>query len=99
MILRTNISRPRVPARRRGFVLVTMALTTVGIFGVVGLAVDGGRMLIAKNEMQVYTDSAALAAAMALNGTPAGLTQAITAVTNSQNRWNFGTTAVTDPSV
>ena len=63
----------RRSVRRRGFVLVTMALTTAGVFGIVGLAVDIGRMFIAKNETQVYCDAAALAGAMALDGTAAGI--------------------------
>jgi len=85
--------------RRRGFVLVTMALTSVGVFGVVGLAVDVGRMVIAKNEIQVYSDSAALAAAMLLDGTSAGISRAESAVTASTNKWNFGTTGMSNPSV
>jgi hypothetical protein len=44
---------------RRGFVLVTMALTAVALFGVLGLAVDIGRIFIAKNETQAYCDAAA----------------------------------------
>ena len=41
----------------RGFVLLaTMALATVAIIGVLGSAVDFGRMYIAKNETQAYCD-------------------------------------------
>jgi Flp pilus assembly protein TadG len=85
--------------RRRGFVLVTMALTTAGILSVTGLAVDVGRMFIAKNELQVYSDAAALAGAMALDGTNTGVARATSAVTASNNKWNFGTTSVNSPSV
>jgi hypothetical protein len=56
-----------------------------------GLALDLGRVYIAKNETQSFTDSAALAAALAL--TDAGFTAAQNAVTgNTKNRWNMGTT-------
>jgi len=94
-----NISRICRSRTRRGFVLVTMALTTVGILGVVGLAVDIGRMLIAKNETQVYSDSAAVAAAQVLDGTSAGIDRAGSAVAASRNKWNFGDTSVGSPSV
>ncbi|PWU11750.1 MAG: hypothetical protein C5B51_02015 [Terriglobia bacterium] len=85
--------------RRRGFVLVTMALTSVGIFGMIGLAVDFGRIFIVKNEMQVYCDSAAVAAALMLDGTNTGLARAGAAVAASTNKWDFGTTGVNGPSV
>jgi hypothetical protein len=78
---------------------VTMALTTVGVLGVVGLAIDVGRMFVAKNEAQVYCDSAAVAAAQVLDGTSAGLAQATGAVAASTNKWQFGTTAISNPAV
>ena len=92
-------SRGRRAARQRGFVLVTMAITTVSVLGVVGLAIDVGRIFVVKNETQVYCDAAALAAALALDGTAAGITRAQTAVTNSTNGYNFGTSAVPSPAV
>src|SRR5215471_8903611 len=85
--------------RRRGFVLVTMALATVGILGVVGLAVDIGRMFIVRNEVQAYCDSAAVAAAMVLDGTASGITRAAGAASASPNKWNFGTMPVNSPLV
>jgi Flp pilus assembly protein TadG len=99
MMIRRNTSGSHRSARRRGFVLVTMALISAGVFGVVGLAVDIGRMFIAKNELQVYCDSAAVAAAQALDGTGTGLTRAGNAVAASTNKWNFGSTSVSAPSV
>ena len=94
----TDASRSRRPGRQRGFVLVTMALAAVGVFAVVGLAVDVGRMFIAKNETQAYCDSAALAAALALDGTTTGIARAHAAVTASANHWNFGTTSISNSS-
>jgi len=38
--------------RKRGFVLVTMAIAAIALIGMLGLAVDVGRMFIAKNETQ-----------------------------------------------
>ena len=85
--------------RRSGFVLVTMALTTAGVLAVAGLAVDIGRVLIAKSETQAYCDAAAVAAAMSLDGTSAGITRAVNAVAASPNKWSFGTAGVSNPAV
>jgi hypothetical protein len=57
---------------------------------VVGLAVDLGRMYIVRNEAQAYADSVAMKAALELDGTPAGLARARTAVAAATNRWHFG---------
>ena len=83
----------------RGYVLITMAAAAIALIGVLGLAVDVGRMFIAKNETQIYCDSAALVAALALDGTTTGITNAQAAVTNSTNTWNLGTTKVSNPTV
>jgi len=85
--------------RERGFVLITMAITVIALVGVLGMAVDIGRMFIAKNETQAYCDAAALAAALALDGTTVGITNAKTAVTNSTNTWNLDTSKVSNPTV
>ncbi|MEO8049568.1 MAG: pilus assembly protein TadG-related protein [Acidobacteriota bacterium] len=85
--------------RERGFVLITMAVAAIALIGVLGLAVDLGHMFISKNETQAYCDSAALAAALALDGTTFGIANAKSAVTNSTNSWNFGTTSVSSPIV
>ena len=85
--------------RRKGFVLVAMAAVTAGVLAVAGLAVDTGRMMIAKNELQVYCDSAAMAAAGKLDGTAGGIGAAQNAVTSSPNRWDFGTETVAAPVV
>jgi hypothetical protein len=98
-MIRRNTSASHRSDRRRGFVLVTMALTTAGVFGVAGLAVDIGRMFIVKNEVQVYCDAAAVAAAMVLDGAGTGLSRAGSAVTASTNKWNFDTASVSGASV
>src|SRR6185369_3617003 len=97
--MRRKTSGASRSGRNRGFVLVTMAVTAAATFGVVGLAIDVGRMLIVKNEVQIYCDSAAVAAALQLNGTPSGITRAAAAAAAIGNKWNFGTTAVPSPSV
>ena len=71
-----------------------MAITTAGVLAVAGLAVDLGRVFVAKNELQTYCDSAALAAASTLDGTSAGITRATNALASSVNKWNFGTAGI-----
>src|SRR5439155_3267646 len=54
----------RVPAsRQRGQVLVLFALLLPALIGIVGLAVDGGRLLAARRHLQAVADAAAWAAA------------------------------------
>jgi len=50
-------------------------------------------MYITKNEAQSYADAAAVAAALKLDGTAAGLTAADAAVAASPNKWGFSTIA------
>ena len=78
---------------------MVMAVSAVVVFGCLGLAVDLGRVYIAKNEAQAYTDAAALAGALALNGTSAGVTAAQTAVTSNATRWNFSTSSFSGTTV
>jgi hypothetical protein len=61
--------------------------------GMLGLSVDLGRMYIARNEAQAYADSAAMSAAVELDGSLAGLQRARDAVMSSTNRWHLGTAA------
>lgn len=82
----------RVKQRERGYALMTAAACSIGIIAMTGLSVDLGRMYIARNEAQTFADSAALTAAVQLDGTLAGLTRARSAVTANTNRWHLGTT-------
>ena len=69
--------------QRNGQALVTVAVTLVALMGIVGLAIDVGWMMVARNELQNGADAAALAGAGALykqsNGPPA--------VINSTPNW------------
>src|SRR6266403_1028078 len=85
--------------RESGYVLVTMAGTALALLAGLGLAVDIGRMFIAKNETQAYCDSAAMAATLRLNGASTGITAATNAVANSTNSWNLDTAAITNYTV
>jgi Flp pilus assembly protein TadG len=76
---------------RKGFTLIATSFCIASLLGMLGLALDLGRVYIAKNETQSFTDTAALAAALALND--ANFTAAQDAVAgNTKNRWNMGTT-------
>ncbi|MBL8178443.1 MAG: hypothetical protein JNK48_27460 [Bryobacterales bacterium] len=87
------------PTSKRGFVLVTTALAIAVLIAVSGLAIDVGRLYIARSEAQAFADAAAIAAALELDGTAAGRTAAIAAVSASRNRWNWGTESFQSPAV
>ncbi len=60
------------------------------LLAAIGMAFDLGRIYIARNEAQVFTDAGAMAAAAQLDGTAAGLMRAQAAVEHLPNRWNLG---------
>src|SRR5215813_6698356 len=84
---------------QRGMVLMTMALTGIALIGAMGLAIDVGHIFIVKNETQAYVDAAAIAAALQMDGTSAGITRANSAATNLSAHWNFDSAALTSPTV
>jgi len=73
----------------RGAILVTTAISAIALIGMVGFSLDLGRIYIAKSEAQVFADSAALAAAAQLDGSLAGITDAMAAVAANANKWHF----------
>lgn len=86
-------SSSRVGKSERGFTLLTAGIAIIVLIGMVGLAVDIGRMYIAKSEAQVFTDSASLAATLELDGTSAGLERARGRANTNPNKWNFQTSS------
>jgi uncharacterized membrane protein len=78
-------------SRQRGFVLIAMSVTMLLLLAVMGMAFDLGRIYIARNEAQVFTDAAAMTAASKLDGTAAGIERAREAVKRLPMRWNLGT--------
>jgi uncharacterized membrane protein len=80
-----------VKSREKGFVLIAMSVSMLLLLAVIGLAFDFGRIYIARNEAQVFTDAAAMTAATRLNGTGEGLSRARAAVARLPMRWNLGT--------
>jgi len=78
-------------SRQRGFVLIAMSITMLLLLAVIGLAFDLGRVYIARNEAQVFTDAASMAAASKIDGSEAGLDRARAAVAQIPMHWNLGT--------
>jgi len=76
---------------KRGFIILVTAASMIVLIGMLGLAVDLGRVYIVKNEAQAFTDVAAIAAARHLDGKQAGIDSANAEVASSTNGWNFGT--------
>jgi hypothetical protein len=81
----------------RGYVLVAFSLSLLVTLGAVGLSVDVGRMYITRGEARSFCDAAAIAAALQLDGTTAGLTRANNAALATVKNWEFGTKQF-DPS-
>jgi len=96
MTVLQTISRRKT---QRGMVLITMALTAIAMIGAMGLAIDVGHIFIVKNETQAYVDAAAIAAALQMDGTTAGITRANTAATNLSAHWNFDSATLSTPTV
>ena len=87
--------RARKHSTESGFVLIAMSVAMLVLLGVMGLAFDFGRIYIARNEAQVFTDAAAMVAASKLDGTDSGLDRARQAVAKLPGRWNLGTKSFT----
>ena len=88
--------------RAKGFVLIVTCMVLAIVLGLAGLAIDAGRMYVVKNELQAFTDSASLSAALELDGTPAGLRNAreaaaaATARGEHAMRWDLGSKPIDD---
>ena len=90
----------------RGFSLIMIAVSSVVMFGMLGLTTDLGRVYIVKNELQAFVDASSVAAALQLNGTQAGLTAADAVAASgpvgpagTYNGWDFDTLKVPTPTV
>ena len=83
-----------ITSGRKGFALIATGVCVASLLGMLGLALDLGRVYIAKNETQSFTDTAAMAAVLKLNRV--SFTAAQNAVlNNTKNRWNMATSAFT----
>lgn len=87
-------SRSLGRSAQKGYVILATAISIFVLVGMLGLAVDLGRLFIYKSEAQAYADSAAIWAAVKLNGKKSGLDAAEEVVANSKNKFNFGTQSI-----
>lgn len=62
------LPRARSAARRRGALGATIAVSSAALFGMAGLAIEGGHWLLTRRNAQNAADMAALAAARLLDG-------------------------------
>jgi Flp pilus assembly protein TadG len=93
----TPINRRWFDAKTRcGYVTLMFTLSLLLLLGVCGLAIDIGRMYVAKSEAQSFADVAALNAVVTLAAAPGAFTSASNAAANTPGKWNFGTTPFTD---
>lgn len=81
-------------SRKRGYIVIATALSVFVLLGMLGLAIDLGRMYIVKSEAQAFADSAAIAAAIKLDGKKSGLDAAEATVQNSLNRVQFNSATI-----
>lgn len=63
--------------RQQGVVAIIVGLSIVILVGMLALVIDLGHLYITKTELQNAADAAALAGAKELDGTPAGVTDAV----------------------
>ncbi|QYY30849.1 Tad domain-containing protein [Cupriavidus pinatubonensis] len=76
----------RIHARQKGAVAIIMGLLIVVLVGFLGLALDLGKLYVAKSELQNSADSCALAAARDLTGaTPLVVSEAAGITSGSRN--------------
>lgn len=87
-----NATRHRspLPARPRGSVAVTFAITLPLVLGMMGLPIDLSVLYLRNAELQQMADSVAAAAAAELNGTLAGVTKAATQATKMASNQTYG---------
>jgi len=86
----------RAQSGQRGYILVLLMLSLVCLIALAGLAIDVGRMYVARSEAQSFVDSAALAAVTKLDGTTNGVTKALSAVGSDPKQWGFGLNSFTN---
>lgn len=86
-----RLSFGRLPGRQGGVFAIMYAIILLPMLAMVGLALDLSMMYARRHEMQSVADGAALAAARALDGSPAGIAAALasaqTIATQSQYRF------------
>lgn len=75
--------------RQRGAIAIVFALMLVILVGFVGMSLDLGQVYNRKLDLQALANTTALAAARQLNGTPAGITNALAQAANAANALKY----------
>jgi Tfp pilus assembly protein PilV len=87
---------------QRGFSLIVLASSIFVTVGMMGLAIDVGKMFLYKNELQTFADASAMAALAHMDGSQAGLILANATATagplgtTRPNGYNFDTTTISN---
>ena len=89
-----KLARRRSRKGERGSILAMSTLGMLCFLLAVGLGVDISRLYTAKTELQNAADAAALAAAFALNGHAAGITESTDRAVAAMNSYDFNKTTV-----
>ncbi|MES2153070.1 MAG: Tad domain-containing protein [Pseudomonadota bacterium] len=91
---------PASQHRQKGATAVVLGLILLVVFSMGGVVVDLGHMYIAKAELQTVADSAALAGALELDQTAAGINSAVAKgqAIAAKNKYNFSSSASLDVS-
>lgn len=76
--------KPKSTGRRTGAIVPMVAISLVGMMGMLALAIDLGTMAIARNQCQAIADASALGACRALNGNAATNNNSAGALSNGQ---------------
>jgi len=77
--------RPMAPQRQHGAITIMLAMMLLLILCICGFALDIPQLTNRKSELQGLAAAAALSAARELNGTSAGVTNAMTSAANTAN--------------
>ena len=84
----------RIQERRKGFALIFSALCCLALIPVVGLAIDGARVYLMRNQVSTALNAAVLAGARSLNLGATVTDQAASAITIATNVFNANITAM-----
>ncbi|WPG35676.1 pilus assembly protein TadG-related protein [Variovorax sp. EBFNA2] len=85
----------RTPRHQRGAMIITVALFMLFLLGFMGIALDFGRLFVARTELQTAVDSCALAAANELNGESTAISRAQSAGQTAGNANNVNLQSAT----
>ena len=94
--IRRNIDQVPRASTTKGFILVATSIALAILLALAALGIDVARMYVIKSELQAFADSAALSAALQLDGTSHSIAQARAAAEKLATgphamKWDMGT--------